>query len=96
MSLSRYRNINILQDDNGKRHYATMKFPTKKQLDTIPSFKIRLSQFDRLDQLAAKHLGDGTLWWILAMMNDIDWAYKFNAGDIIKVPINVDDVLKLV
>ena len=92
MAVSRYRNTNLI---DGK-FYETSKFPTKKQLDNIPTVTIRIAQFERLDRLAHRHLGDGTYWWIIALMNDIDWVFGFEAGDLIKIPVDIQDVLRLI
>lgn len=96
MAISRYRNTEVLKLNlTGSRYYNDIKLPSKKKLEKVPTFKVRISQFDRLDQLAAKHLGDGTYWWVIALLNDIDWIYDFEVGSLIKIPINVEDVLRL-
>ena len=96
MALSRYRNINSVRDGTVPQHFESVDLPSSESLELIPSFKIRVAQFDRLDQLAYKHLGAGEYWWVIALMNDIDWMYDFEPGQIIRIPINVEDVLRLV
>lgn len=95
MAISRYRNVNRINIGGQPRYFATSEFPTKQELDEIAVIKIRVSKFDRLDQLASKHLGDGKYWWIIALMNNIDWAYDIEDGQILKIPVNVEDVLRL-
>jgi hypothetical protein len=92
MALSRYRNLNTLE---GNKYLETTKFPTLEQLNKIDTFQIVANKFDRLDNLAHIHLGDGQYWWILALFNDIDWAYNIAEGQILKIPTNLDEVLKL-
>jgi len=92
MSLSRYRNTNFL---NNKQYYETVSFPDKETLDAIPSIQVRISKFDRLDNLAFKFLGSNDYWWVIALVNNIDWAFKFEEGQLIKIPVDVQDVLKL-
>lgn len=91
MSISRYRNTNIID----KRFYETTTFPSREKLDAVPTFSIHIPQFERLDVLAFRHLGDGTYWWVIALINDIDWAFAFTGGDEIKIPVDVQDVLRL-
>ena len=91
MASGRYRNTQII---DGK-YYGTVVFPTKAQLDAISTYNIRLSKFDRLDNLAFKYLGEGEYWWILALMNDLEWAFRFEEGQILKIPVNINDVLGL-
>lgn len=99
MALSRYRNVNVLNqggEDGIPRHFETNDFPSPVDLEKVPTFKIRAAQFDRLDQLAFKHLGAGEYWWVIALINDLDWMYDFEPGQILKIPISVEDVLRLV
>ena len=91
MSISRYRNVKISDG-----HYDTVDFPTREQLDTIPTYNIRVNKFDRLDILAFKYLGAGEYWFVIAMINDLDWAFGFEEGQILRIPINVNDVLELI
>lgn len=92
MAVSRYRNLSILN----QKHYETPNPISKKDLDNIQTFSIRTTAEDRLDTLAARYLGDDTYWWIIAELNDIQWAFDFVPGKILKIPVNVEDVLKLV
>jgi len=91
MAISRYRNANII---DGK-YYETPNQISRQDLDNIPSIAIRMTGEDRLDTLAFKHLGSGEYWWIIALMNDIDWFFNIELGEIIRIPKNVDDVLNL-
>ena len=90
-AVSRYRNLNILD----QHFFETVEFPEQKLLDEVPVTRIRVSKFDRLDQLAFQHLGAGEYWWVIAVMNDIQWMFFFDEGQILKIPINVEDVLRL-
>lgn len=92
MTLSRYRNLNTLEN---KKFYESSEFPTLDELDSISTIQIVVSQFDRLDNLAFIHLGDGAYWWVIALMNNIDWPFTFEEGQILKIPTDVKDVLKL-
>lgn len=95
MPISRYRNIPVISEKGSSQYYESIDQIDPKKLEEIPSIKIRLTKFDRLDILAFNHLGSGEYWWVLALMNDLDWMYGFEEGSILKIPINVDDVLKL-
>lgn len=92
MGISRYRSSDIVD----KKYYESYRFPDKKKLDDIPVIRVRVAQFDRLDQLAAKYLGDGSYWWVIALMNDLSWGLKFQPGQILKIPASIEDVLRLV
>lgn len=91
MAISRYRNVNKL---DGK-FYESIEFPSSISLSNISTIQLRVSKFDRLDHLAFKHLGSGEYWWIIAIMNDIDWAFDFEDGQVIKIPVDVQEFLRL-
>jgi len=90
MAISRYRNVKKV---DGK-YYETISFPDIKRFDGLNVIRIRVSRFDRLDNLAFKHLGAGEYWWVIAAINDLDWAFSFEEGQIIKIPVDVQDVLR--
>ena len=90
MAESRYRNTNTIDE----KFYESIDFPRKQQLDTVNAFRVRAARFDRLDNLAFKHLGSGEYWWIIALINDLDWPFAFEAGQILKIPIELSDVLR--
>lgn len=91
MAISRYRNVDAL---DGK-FYETVDFPTKEQLNAINVIRVRPARFERLDVLAFKFLGSGEYWWVIALMNDLDWAFSYSDGQILKIPVDVQDVLRL-
>ena len=90
MPISRYRNVAIVSGS----FYETLEFP-QIDINKIPVFVITPTAEDRLDTLAAQHLGSGEYWWIIAVMNDIDWAFSFTEGKNIVIPVNLDDILRL-
>ncbi len=91
MPISRYRNTPVVSGS----FFGTFDFP---KIDTtkIAVFLITPTAEDRLDTLAAKYLGSGQYWWIIAMLNDISWGFGFTPGVNLIVPVNVDDVLRLI
>ena len=91
MAVSRHRNQNII--DN--KYFETFDFPNIDKTK-IQTFSIRITDSDRLDSLAFKFLGNGEYWWIIAWLNDIDWIFNFSSGQIIEIPVNIDDILKLI
>ena len=94
MTISRYRNTNIIDE----RYLETPNFPTQADLDNIPTIQVTATQFDRLDNLANKYLGDGRYYWIIAMFNGLDWAlasFSPTEPTILIIPTDLDAVLKL-
>jgi len=91
MAVSRYRNIPTVEDG---RSYGTMSFPSKADLDSIDNIRVRVSRATRLDILAFKYLGAGEYWWVIAVLNDLDSMFSATDGQVLKIPVDVQDVLK--
>ena len=53
--------------------------------------EIILQEGQRLDTLAGKYYGDGSLFWILAVSSNIGWSLQVPPGTLIKVP-NIEDL----
>lgn len=51
---------------------------------------------DRLDHLAGKFYGNGTLWWIIAAASGIGWGLQVPPGTIIKIPRKLSQINALV
>ena len=91
MATSRYEFTDI--KDN---YYETFKRIPKEQLDSIDHFEYRLRVNERLDQIAFKNWGDGKLWWIIALINDIGFEFTdMKVGNNIRIPFDVNDVFEL-
>lgn len=92
MAVSRYRNVPKLEN---RKFYGTLDMPTKKRLDKIKTIKITKSSTDRLDTLAARYYGADEYWWVIAVVNGIEWPLGIPNGTILKIPINLEEVLNL-
>ena len=88
MAISRYKSANI--KDN---YYETSQYPNI-DLDNIKTFSIIITETDRLDALAFKYYGSGEYWWVIALVNNIDYFFDIVPGQQIQIPINLDDVLR--
>ena len=91
MATSRYFNNRIYQN-----HYLTFKRIPREIVDAIPAYEYKVKYGERLDHIAFKAFGDGTLWWVIAIMNNIGFEFsEMDPSDVIKVPFSVDDVYGL-
>lgn len=64
-------------------------------LGNITYIEYILEENERLDILAGKFYGDGSLYWILAAASDIGFALQVPPGTLIKVP-NLEDITRYV
>lgn len=52
------------------KDYGVVSLPTV-QINDSQFFKITFKQGDRLDLLAKKYFKDSTLWWVIAIVNNL-------------------------
>ena len=57
--------------------------------------QIVLQESNRLDILAGRYYGSGTLWWLIAAASNIGWGLQVPVGTIIKIP-DLHDVSRYV
>ena len=55
-----------------------------------------LKESQRLDQIAAQTYGDGRLWWLIAACSNIGWSMQCPAGTVLKIPTNINSIMRLV
>ena len=48
-----------------------------------------LKEGERLDQLAGRYYGDGTLWWVIAGASGIGWGMQVPPGTFIRIPTDI-------
>lgn len=91
--MSRYENLNILNDKNGKRYYAPAIYPKINQLDTDDY--IISNRETRLDLLAHNYYGDPTLYWIIAVCNNIFGTIFVSPGTQLCIP-NINRISNII
>lgn len=99
MAKGRYSNTPII----GNHHYSTFALPTRAKglqalhlLAGVRTVEYTVKVGDRIDHLAAKHFGDDQYWWVIALVNGINYPFSsggFKPGRLLKIPLNVKDVL---
>ena len=97
MARSRYSQ----QDKIDAAHYGTydklVESGGYKEVDLlqgIRNFTYTAQQGERLDIIAHKYLHEGRYWWVLALINKIDYPLNLPAGTVIRIPYDVKEVFK--
>ena len=54
-----------------------------------------LESGERLDTLAGQYYKDSSYWWVLAAASGIGWGLQLPPGTIIRIPINISEVVGL-
>ena len=95
---SRYQSISTMKSDtgitstSGKTIYKPTYYPS---IDArVDDSYIITGATDRLDLIANDFYGDSTLWWIIAMVNDLEGDSMFPPTGIqLRIPANVSTLL---
>ena len=72
------------------------KIKTGVRTGIVRTRRYTTKESERLDMIAAKYLGDGRLWWILAATSNIGWALQVPPGTILRIPIDLNRINALV
>jgi nucleoid-associated protein YgaU len=90
--MKRYDSTKEVARFDGKRVYTTTRYPriNASTNDTI----VISNEGDFLDTLAYKYYGDPTLWWVIALVNNIGKGrMSVDAGLQLRIPININEIL---
>ena len=99
MPISRYQNFGTVRDKKtGKHRLETFPGIQGRLLQRSSDIVITLTDAQRIDVLAANHLGSGTYWWIICLLNDMVFPFgkQVAAGTTIRLPNDVDNFLALI
>lgn len=55
-----------------------------------------LSEGQRLDSLAGEKYGDSSLWWIIAAANGIGYALQVAGGTELVIPVDLEQIARLI
>tara|TARA_B100002019_G_scaffold83912_1_gene72412 strand:+ start:249 stop:554 length:306 start_codon:yes stop_codon:yes gene_type:complete len=88
----RYQNIETRKTLSGKIGYLPTFYPSVTV--TNEDYYIIAREQDRMDLLAEDFYGDPTLWWVIAMANDLDRDSVFPPlGFQLRIPNNPNEAL---
>ena len=90
--MKRYDSTPITTRWDGKRVYITTQYPVinPQESDVI----VISNEADYLDSLAYKYYGDPTLWWIIALTNNLGKGrMSVDPGLQLRIPSNVNAIL---
>ena len=90
--MSRYDHTVVKRRPDGKRVLKPTMYPKIPIKDSdifiYPKFG------DRLDNLANKHYGDTSLWWIIAKANNLDAAHiGLEVDEQIRIPTDINPII---
>lgn len=90
--MQRYINIDLLKTQKGKRYYKTVKYP--QIVKKISDIYIVGQAGDRIDILAYKYYRDVSLWWIIAIANNLGKGdLVVPLGKQLRIPTDITDII---
>lgn len=90
--MKRYESTPVKLRWDAKRVYFTTEYPKIEPSDS--DIIVISNEGDYLDALAFKYYGDPTLWFIIALVNNIGKArMSVPAGLQLRIPTNINDIL---
>ena len=66
------------------------------QRGAIPVDEYITKEGDRLDHIAAKKLGSGKWWWVIAATSNVGWSMQVPAGTRLLIPEDIDRIKLIV
>ena len=88
----RYQNIGTYTTNDSKLIYLPTKYPSVVLSNN--DYYIIAKAEDRLDLISADFYGDSTLWWVIAMANDVPGDSMFvTPGFQLRIPGNLNNAL---
>ena len=89
--MKRYDKTPIKKSKEGFRVYSTTYYPSIPLSDS--DIFITTKESARLDSLANQYYGDYSLWWVLAKANGIRGKTALKAGQILRIPGQLPEIL---
>ncbi len=90
--MRRYDSTQVTSRWDGKKVYLTTYYPIIQPSDSDAI--IITNESDYLDSLAYKYYGDPTLWFVIALANNLGKGrMSVPAGLQIRIPSNINDIL---
>ena len=90
--MQRYSSTTIQSRWDGKRVYKTTRYPIIPIQDT--DIQVTTNTEDYLDAMALKYYSDPTLYWIIALANNLGKGrLSVPAGLTIRIPVDTSSIL---
>ena len=94
MGISRYALSSKIKSGKGLATSANMtKIFNACERNTLKYEIFILEEAQRLDQLAGLAYQSSNYWWVIAAASGIGWGLQVPPGTVLRIPVNLGDVL---
>ena len=92
-----YDNVFEERNINSIRHYASADFeyPSVQEMKDLTRIRHVWKVGDRYYKLASQYYNSPQYWWVIALFNKKPTEADLNVGDLIYIPLPLQDVLRL-
>ena len=92
-----YDNVFEERNINSIRHYASADFeyPSVQEMKDLTRIRHVWKVGDRYYKLASQYYSSPQYWWVIALFNKKPTEADLNVGDLIYIPLPLQDVLRL-
>ena len=92
MATSRYTFVQRINGERVSTTDITTRIYFSCQDNAIGFTLYELKSQERLDHIAAKVYGDGTLWWIIAAASGVGWSLQCIPGTVLRIPTDLNQI----
>lgn len=86
LSTSRYKKTDILKDSEGVEFLESWR-NIKISLNENDRFhQVGPGEKNRIDIIAYNYYDNTTLWWVIALANNIDNPFELKVGEVLRIP----------
>jgi hypothetical protein len=90
--MDRYRSTKTITEPDTKKQYMESTIYPKVQASDN-DFYVISDEGDRLDLLAYKYYNDVSMWWVIAVANNLNDAnFYVEPGIQLRIPANIDKI----
>jgi len=87
----RERNVKFIKQYES----PTLNYPTSEDIADLTLIKHVWTTGDRFYKLALTHYGNMSNWWVIPWFNQKPLESDYNYGDIVYIPLPIEEVLAL-
>lgn len=95
--ISRYRSLRqVIHNTEPVDVFVSLETPNPfvTNLNNMRVHEVLYEEENRLDIIAEKYLGSASYSWIIAYVNDIEDGYTVRAGQKLKIPHNITELMQ--